>query len=89
METCSSASDIRGHPGSTRCSGSSSGPSEAEARTLAQARASDEGLGLYRTFGASEEEIADEVWLDPAYSACEELAPDGPAAVILVDRREA
>ena len=63
--------------------------SEAEARTLAQERAGDEGLGLYRTFGASEEEIADEVWLDPAYTACEELAHAGPTAVILVDRREA
>jgi hypothetical protein len=62
---------------------------EAEARALAQARAGNEGLGIYREFGFGEEEIALGVWLDPDYTACEALAHDGPPGVILVDRREA
>jgi hypothetical protein len=56
---------------------------------LAQARAGNEGLGIYREFGFGEEEIALGVWLDPDYTACEALAHGGPPGVILVDRREA
>jgi hypothetical protein len=62
---------------------------EAEARALAQAHAGHEGLGIYRKLGSREEEVAADVWLNPAYTDCEELAQDGPATVVLIDRREA
>jgi hypothetical protein len=60
-----------------------------EARKLAQSRAGDEGLGLYRRFVCTDDELVNEVWLDSNYTDCEVLAPEGPEAVILIDRREA
>jgi hypothetical protein len=63
--------------------------SEVEARTLAQAQSGAEGRGIYDALGCEEEEIAADVWLDAAHTACEVLASDGPPGVILVDRREA
>ena len=59
-----------------------------EARKLAQRQAGNEGLGLYRRFGCADDELATEVWLDSDYTDCELLAPEGPEAVILIDRRE-
>jgi hypothetical protein len=64
-------------------------PDESDARFLAQAQAGYEGAGLYRQFGAQEDEIAENVWLDPAWTSCEELESEGDAGVVLVDRREA
>ena len=64
-------------------------PSEAEARALAQGRTGNEGLGIYMALGCAGEEIAPGVWLDPTFTACDVLDPRGPAAVILVDRRQA
>jgi hypothetical protein len=63
--------------------------SEGEARAHAQEHAGHEGLGIYRKLGSGKEEIAVDVWLDPAYTLCEALSSDGPSGVILVDRREA
>jgi hypothetical protein len=62
---------------------------EARARKLAQGQAGDEGLGIYVRFGLPEDEVTADVWLDPEWTNCEDLAPDGEAGVILVDRREA
>jgi hypothetical protein len=59
------------------------------ARKLAQSQADDEGLGMYVRFGLPEDEVAADVWLDPGWTSCEELGPEGEAGVILVDRREA
>jgi hypothetical protein len=59
------------------------------ARELAQSQAGHEGLGIYVRFGLSEDEVAEDVWLDPGWTSCEELGPWGEAGVILVDRREA
>jgi hypothetical protein len=61
---------------------------EAAARALARSQAGQEGLGIYRQFGLEEDEVAAEVWLDSAWTSCDELKPDGEAGV-LVDRREA
>lgn len=58
-----------------------------EARALAQAAAGAEGRGIYQGLGLTEEESADDVWLDAAYSECLELDRDGGPEVILVDRR--
>ena len=63
--------------------------SEAQARALAQGEAANEGLGIYRTLGYRHEAIAAGVWLDPTYTACDELEAGGPAGILLVDRREA
>jgi hypothetical protein len=63
--------------------------SEAQARALAQSGAGTEGLGIYRRFGYGDEAIAAGVWLDPAYTACDELDAGGPAGIVLADRREA
>jgi hypothetical protein len=63
--------------------------SEVEARALAQAHAGHEGLGIYRTLGDEEEELAMDVWLDSTYTSREILEPAGHAEVIVVDRREA
>jgi hypothetical protein len=62
---------------------------EADARELAQGQAGDEGLGVYVRFGFPEDEVAADVWLDPGWTSCEELGPEGEAGAILVDRREA
>jgi hypothetical protein len=62
---------------------------EADARELAQGQAGDEGLGVYVRFGLAEDEVAADVWLDPGWTSCEELLPEGEAGAILVDRREA
>jgi hypothetical protein len=63
-------------------------PDEAAARELAHGGAGYEGLGIHRKFGAFEEESAPEVWLDPGWTCCALLEPEGEAGVILVDRRE-
>lgn len=63
--------------------------SEAQARALAQSRAGNEGLGIYRRLGYGDEAIAADVWLDPAYTACNELDAAGPVGIVFVDRREA
>jgi hypothetical protein len=60
---------------------------EAEARRLAQTQAGFEGQGVYRLFGADEDESASDVWLDHAWTTCEEAGSDGESGVILVDRR--
>lgn len=44
-------------------------------------------VGIYQALGLTEEELADDVWLDPAYSECLELDCNGDAGIILVDRR--
>jgi hypothetical protein len=54
-------------------------PDASDARSLAQARAGYEGAGLYRQFGAHEDEIAEGVWLDPAWTSCQELESEGDA----------
>jgi hypothetical protein len=62
---------------------------EAAARALAQSQAGQEGLGIYRQFGLEEDEAAANVWIDSAWTSCDELEPGGEAGVVLVDRREA
>jgi hypothetical protein len=62
---------------------------EAAARALAQGQAGYEGLGIYRELGADEEDVAENVWLEPGWTSCEELESEGSAGVVLVDRREA
>jgi hypothetical protein len=62
---------------------------EFAARSLAQAQAGYEGAGIYRRFGAEEDEVADGVWFDPAWTTCEKLEHTGEAGAVLVDRREA
>jgi hypothetical protein len=61
---------------------------ELAARALAQANAGHEGLGVYRELGLSEDELASDVWLDPAWTSCDELEIEGASTVILVDKRE-
>jgi hypothetical protein len=61
---------------------------ETDARALAQGQAGSEGLGVYRRLGCREEGVAALVWLDSTFTQCEDLAMEGKAAVILVDRRE-
>jgi hypothetical protein len=55
------------------------------ARALAQSRAGNEGAGVYKKLGASEDELAENVWLDPEWTTCEELSTEGESSVILVD----
>jgi hypothetical protein len=62
---------------------------EPRARELAQSRAGHEGLGIYVRFGLPEDEVAADVWLDPAWTSCDEPEGEGESAVILVDKREA
>jgi hypothetical protein len=62
---------------------------EAGARSLAQSQAGQEGLGIYRELGLGEERVASDVWLDTDWTSCDELSGEGPAEVVLVDRREA
>lgn len=61
---------------------------EAEARRLAQAKAGNEGLGIYQKLGLPEDEVALNVWLDPAWTSCEVPEAAGEAGVILVVRHE-
>ncbi len=61
---------------------------EAAARALAQEKAGNEGLGIYRTLGIPDEPTAANVWLDAAWTQCDELGAEGEAGVILVDRYE-
>ena len=90
IRTCSRANVTRGGRGLDKVFGVVvRAPCEGEARTLAQGQAGSEGLGIYVPLGCSGEEIADDVWLDPSLTACEPLDSDGPAGVILVDRRAA
>jgi hypothetical protein len=56
---------------------------EAEARRLAQTQAGIEGQGVYRHYGADEDEVASNVWLDPAWTTCDELQVEGASGVIL------
>lgn len=63
--------------------------SEGQARALAQSAAGTEGLGIYRRLGCSDEAIVAGVWLDPAYTACDELEAVGPVGIVLVDRHAA
>jgi hypothetical protein len=60
---------------------------EADARRLAQTKAGHEGQGIYKDWGASDDEIAENVWLDEAWTTCDELTVSGEPSVILVDRR--
>jgi hypothetical protein len=61
---------------------------EAAARTLAEGVAGNEGRGIYRLFGYTEDQLADEVWLDRDYTDCVVLEPAGEPGVIVYDRRE-
>jgi hypothetical protein len=58
--------------------------SEGEARQLAQTKAGYEGLGVYFGLGLAEDEIAEDVWLKPVWTSCDELTPEGDSEVILV-----
>ncbi|HEX5467990.1 MAG TPA: hypothetical protein VFW80_02970 [Gaiellaceae bacterium] len=58
------------------------------ARHLARTVAGHEGRGVYRQFGCPEDQWADDVWLDPAYTECTPLAQAGEPGVIVYDRRE-
>ena len=44
---------------------------EAAARALAQEKAGNEGLGIYRDLGIPEDETAADVWLDRAWTSCD------------------
>ena len=59
---------------------------EAEARRLAQTKAGNEGRGIYSGFGLAEDEIAEDVWLTPEWTSCDELTSTGEKGVILVVR---
>jgi hypothetical protein len=59
---------------------------EAEARRLAQTKAGNEGRGIYSRFGLAEDEIAEDVWLTPDWTSCDELTSTGEKGVILVVR---
>jgi hypothetical protein len=61
---------------------------EAEAHELAQTKAGNEGLGIYRKFGIDEDEVATSVWLTPELTTCDELTAAGAPGVILVVRHE-
>jgi hypothetical protein len=62
--------------------------SEERARKLVQARAGHEGLGIYLSLGADEEETATTVWIDHEYTSCVRLRERGKAGVLVIDRRE-
>ena len=57
--------------------------------SIAQSQAGDEGPGVYVRFGLPEDERAAHVWLNPDWTSCDELTPEGEAGVVLVDRSEA
>jgi hypothetical protein len=59
---------------------------EGEARQLAQTNAGYEGQGVYAMLGAAEDETAEDVWLKPEWTSCDELTPEGDSAVIMVVR---
>jgi hypothetical protein len=58
---------------------------EADARQLANAAGGDE-CGPIRT---EPYRVGGDPWLDPRYSSCVELLPDGPPGVIILDYRQA
>jgi hypothetical protein len=62
---------------------------ELEARRLAQTKEGHEGKGIYSRLGLPEDELADDVWLKPEWTACEELTGEGEPGVILVVRHGA
>jgi hypothetical protein len=62
--------------------------SEETARQLGESVAGNEGRGIYRLFGYTEDELADEVWLDRTYTECMPLEHAGEPGVIVYDRRE-
>ena len=61
---------------------------EEVARELALGVAGNEGRGIYRLFGYSEDQLADEVWLDRTLTDCVVLEHAGEPGVIVYDRRE-
>jgi hypothetical protein len=62
---------------------------EADARILAQTKAGNEGRGIYSSLGLSEDEVAADVWLAPAWTTCEVLTAEGDSGAILVVRHGA
>jgi hypothetical protein len=61
---------------------------EEAARELALTVAGNEGRGVYRQFGYTEDQRSEEVWLDRAYTECMPLEHMGEPGVIVYDRRE-
>lgn len=61
---------------------------EEAARSLALTVGGNEGRGIYRQFGYAEDQRADDVWLDRAYTECTPLEHAGEPGVIVYDRRE-
>ena len=61
---------------------------EESAREFALSVAGNEGRGNYRLFGYTEDQVADEVWLNRDYTECVVLEPAGEPGVIVYDRRE-
>jgi hypothetical protein len=61
---------------------------ETDARRLAQAKAGNEGLGVYQELGLPEDQVASDVWLDPAWTSCDVPEAAGEPGVILVVRHE-
>jgi hypothetical protein len=62
---------------------------EADARKLAQTKAGKEGQGIYLGLGLPEDEVAEDVWLAPEWTTCDELTAAGEPGVILVVRHGA
>jgi len=62
---------------------------EADARGLAQTNAGNEGQGIYARWGLSEDELAEDVWLESEWTICNELTAEGDPGVILVVRHRA
>jgi hypothetical protein len=50
--------------------------------------AGNEGRGVYRLFGHTEDQLVDAVWLDRDYTDCSTLEHAGQPGVIIYDRRE-
>jgi hypothetical protein len=63
--------------------------SEVEARQLAQSKAGNEGQGVYSRLGLAEDEMAEEVWLKPEWTSCDQLTAEGKSEVIMVVRHGA
>jgi hypothetical protein len=57
-----------------------------EARELAQTKAGNEGQGICLQLGVPEDEVAENVWLSPEWTTCDELTAAGDPGVILVVR---
>jgi hypothetical protein len=60
--------------------------SEVGARQLAQTKAGYEGQGVYLRLGLVEDEMAEDVWLKPDWTSCDELTREGDSEVIMVVR---